>query len=575
MLSYTLKDSSYKHKKYERINSEEWIEKFIDLRVLKGEEFAFQLLLRHNEEIYYNLSNNGELSFRGLNTRIRIEMEVPNELKKNFKINFEGYVKDDDDSYVADPILRDSGMLVEQGLSQALWVQGKVSQNCSLKEFHIIIRLYEQKGYGDEILLTEIANKVEVLDSVLKPIKEGEFFLDLWQHPSNIARMYKTRLWSKEHFEIIENYIKYLSEFGQRVVTLIASDYAWAGQGCYKVIENPSNLFEYNMVIIFKEENGEFSYDFSIIDTYINICFKHGIDREIDVFGLLCNWGAFEFGNPVDESYSPIRLNYYDKLDKSFKFINNKLDLEYYIKALFKYLKDKGVWDKVRIICDEPNSLEAFKKSVELIDKACCGENVQYKVAYHDDTFLNNYNGYIKDSSLSLGLVIKNESSINKIKTSGGICTFYVCCFPSKPNTFLSSPLIENRIMPWLAYYFNLDGFLRWNYTVWPENPYNEPSYKFPTWKAGDMYFVYPGSDLKPITSTRFENLKFGIQDYMIFKLVEEKGYKKEDIINNYLLKVLGEKSKMQILERNEVKMNHSLDTKLYKNIRDELINLL
>ncbi|MHA2012413.1 MAG: glycoside hydrolase domain-containing protein [Candidatus Helarchaeota archaeon] len=70
-----------------------------------------------------------------------------------------------------------------------------------------------------------------------------------------------------------------------------------------------------------------------------------------------------------------------------------------------------------------------------------------------------------------------------------------------------SPPLIENRLISWFTYYFGLDGFLRRDYAIWPNDLWNRPSYKFPIWKAGDMFFVYPGNDGNLIYSTHCENL--------------------------------------------------------------------
>jgi hypothetical protein len=44
-----------------------------------------------------------------------------------------------------------------------------------------------------------------------------------------------------------------------------------------------------------------------------------------------------------------------------------------------------------------------------------------------------------------------------------GKLLFYVCCGPDKPNTFIKSPAIESRLIPWLVEKLDYDGFLRWN----------------------------------------------------------------------------------------------------------------
>ena len=60
------------------------------------------------------------------------------------------------------------------------------------------------------------------------------------------------------------------------------------------------------------------------------------------------------------------------------------------------------------------------------------------------------------------------------------------------------------------------DGFLRWAYNSWPENPMIDSRYI--KWPAGDTYFIYPG----PLSSVRFERLREGIQDYEKIRILRE-----------------------------------------------------
>ena len=91
------------------------------------------------------------------------------------------------------------------------------------------------------------------------------------------------------------------------------------------------------------------------------------------------------------------------------------------------------------------------------------------------------------------------------------ITTFYVCCGPAFPNTFVHSPLVESRMLPFMALQGGYEGFLRWSYNDWPDNPYEHPEWE--PWPTGDTFLVYPG-DKGPVSSLRWEQLREGIQDY-------------------------------------------------------------
>ena len=79
------------------------------------------------------------------------------------------------------------------------------------------------------------------------------------------------------------------------------TDYPLASQRCYGVEDNLSNLFEFNIVKVSKNKEGKIVCDFSAFDRYIEIFMKHRIDEEINLFGMLGNWDACSFGNPIQD----------------------------------------------------------------------------------------------------------------------------------------------------------------------------------------------------------------------------------------------------------------------------------
>ena len=98
--------------------------------------------------------------------------------------------------------------------------------------------------------------------------------------------------------------------------------------------------------------------------------------------------------------------------------------------------------------------------------------------------------------------------------------TYYTCCTEPKPNTFTFSAPAEATWIGFYAARLRMDGYLRWAYNSWVEQPLQDS--RFRTWAAGDTYLVYPGCR----SSIRFERLIEGIQQCeKIFILKEE--YKK------------------------------------------------
>ncbi|KAI9990232.1 hypothetical protein PInf_021042 [Phytophthora infestans] len=86
----------------------------------------------------------------------------------------------------------------------------------------------------------------------------------------------------------------------------------------------------------------------------------------------------------------------------------------------------------------------------------------------------------------------------NDARARGGHVCWYVCCGLAFPNQFVSSPLVEGELVGYLSF-FELDGFLRWNYCLWPSRPWDDLRWRAPMWKVGDTYFVLPGRDGWPV----------------------------------------------------------------------------
>jgi hypothetical protein len=113
--------------------------------------------------------------------------------------------------------------------------------------------------------------------------------------------------------------------------------------------------------------------------------------------------------------------------------------------------------------------------------------------------------------------------------------TYYICCNPAKPNTFLFSPPIEGRWISWYSAAHGYNGFLRWAYDAWPEDPMRDARYG--SWAAGDCYLVYPGGN----SCIRFEKLREGIADYEKIRIIRELAEKSTDSSVKNLLKAFNE----------------------------------
>jgi hypothetical protein len=147
--------------------------------------------------------------------------------------------------------------------------------------------------------------------------------------------------------------------------------------------------------------------------------------------------------------------------------------------------------------------------------------SAKWKITYAGD-WHPELDGLLNDYSFLAG----KESSAEVVKNRaarGFTTTYYVCCNPPKPNNFLFSPPIEGRWISWYASAYGYNGFLRWAYDAWTQDPVRDGRHG--TWAAGDCYLVYPGAN----SGIRYEKLREGIVDYEKIRILRELASKSVD----------------------------------------------
>ncbi|HLX90420.1 MAG TPA: DUF4091 domain-containing protein, partial [Puia sp.] len=181
-----------------------------------------------------------------------------------------------------------------------------------------------------------------------------------------------------------------------------------------------------------------------------------------------------------------------------------------FLNDLKAHLKKKGWLDKTYIGINE-NTLDETLTAIQFIRANWAGWKITYAGNWHPEleNLLNDYS-FVKGKESSMNIVEER-------KAKGFTTTFYVCCTPPKPNTFLFSPPIEGRWISWYSAAYGYSGFLRWAYDAWPQDPNRDGRHG--SWAAGDCYLVYPGAN----SGIRFEKLREGISDYEKISILKVK----------------------------------------------------
>lgn len=340
------------------------------------------------------------------------------------------------------------------------------------------------------------AHTLEVVDRVLPPAKEWEYFLDIWQHPWAVSRWEGCKPFSKEHYAAMRPLWEHLASAGQKVVTTTVTKLPWNHQ-CYDGYDT--------MVRHIKLADGSWKFDYSVFDEYVEFCFDCGIGPYIACYSMV-PWMYYVYAE--DEKGNEIKI-----LAKP-----GTKEFEDYWKPFLtdfsKHLEAKGWLGRVYISMDE-RSVQDMKLISSFVRKHAPRLMIStagnFDPSKYPDIAIDNYSPVLDK--------VTPEFLANNVparRNAGALTTYYVCCVPRKPNTFMESRLAESFWCGFFPAAKNLDGFLRWAYNSWPYDPRNDASYG--AWRAGDTFFVYPDNQ----HSCRFLELKNGIQAAEKFRILKK-----------------------------------------------------
>lgn len=339
---------------------------------------------------------------------------------------------------------------------------------------------------------------ITVKDHELPTPKNWQFHLDLWQNPYSISRYFSVKDWEKEHLELMRPYMQMLAAAGQKTITVSMIHDPWQGQtfDIYK-----------SMIKWTKKKDGGWVYDYTVFDKWVQFMMSLDINKLINCYSMV-PWNN--------------KFYYYDEaLGKDTLIIAKTGTPEYeahwkpMLADFAKHLKQKGWFDKTAIAMDE-RPLDDMQKVIALVHSVDKDFKISLAGSYHKEIADDIYD-YCIASAEQFDTTIKNTRLRASLPT-----TYYTCCVEGRPNTFTFSPPAESAWLAWYAAAQNYNGYLRWAYNCWPQNPMQDS--RFGSWSSGDTYFVYPGG-----SSIRFERLVEGIQDYEKIRLLKALFTKNKD----------------------------------------------
>jgi hypothetical protein len=367
-----------------------------------------------------------------------------------------------------------------------VWMSVDIPENTEPGVYNGTVEI-NSEGHSSELDI-----KIKVQDIVLPGPGDWKFRLDLWQNPWVVAWYYHVEPWSEEHKMLLRKHLKLYADAGGTYVTTYAIHSPWSDN---------SYMIEGTMIEWIKSKDGSWKFDYSIFDQYVLLAEEMGIDEAITVYTPV-PWGyRFRY---MDENSGNYIYGEWPPDSEEFRTVWNV-----FLDDLMVHLKQRNWFEKTYLGINE-NPLDVTLAAVKVIRENSADWKITYAGNWHTELseVLNDYCTVIGSEP--------GPEDVQARRSAGFTTTFYICCTPPQPNTFVFSPPVEAAWIGWYTAAYGYDGFLRWAYDAWPADPMRDARHTL--WPAGDCFMVYPGGN----SCIRFEKLREGIADYEKLRIIKE-----------------------------------------------------
>lgn len=398
----------------------------------------------------------------------------------------------------------EDGFWVTPDVWNSLWVDVEIDTSIKTGTYNIEIEILDNEG----CILSEQKTKVEVINNILP---DQTLIHTEWFYCDCLANYYNVKVFSKDFWNITNNYIKNAASRGiNMILTPIFTPPLDTQVGGERLTVQLVNIYE---------TEGVYSFNFDKLKRWIDMCVDAGI-KYFEMAHLFTQWGATAAPKIMVEVNGVYQQRF--GWDTHATGEDYKKFLDQFLPALTCILKDCSIAECTYFhISDEPNidNLDTYMAAKEMVK-----EHLQEFVIIDA---LSNYEFYEK------GIVKKPIPANNHIEpflshNVPNLWTYY-CCSQGVDvsNRFMAMPSARNRIIGAQLYKYNIEGFLHWGYNFYnsqysmePINPYEITDAKqaFP---SGDAFLVYPGENGKPVDSIRMMVFYHALNDMRAMELLE------------------------------------------------------
>lgn len=385
----------------------------------------------------------------------------------------------------------------------SLWFKYTPTGNAFGKET-ITVEIF----FGDRIF----GKKSITLNIIDCALPKQELLYTNWLHSDCLCTHYNISPFTPDYWAILEKYVKNAAKHGMNMIlTPIFTPPIDTKIGG----ERPTI-----QLVDVTKNNTDYTFGYKNFEKFVSLCLSSGIEA-FEISHLFTQWGANAapkivgkegdtevklFGwdtNPYGDEYRRFLTLFAESFNKEIE----KLGIE---TRIFMHVSDEPSFDDFENYSAASAFLHSLFPKYRFID------------ALSDLEF---YEAGLVDTP------IPNEHHADEFFPHTDKFWTYCCCAQSNdflPNRFFAMPSLRNRILGFLLYKYNAEGFLQWGHNFW-YTQYSvskiDPFYTtdaggaFP---SGDSFVVYPGKNKEPVNSLRHEVFYEGICDLGALKLLEK-----------------------------------------------------
>lgn len=472
----------------------------ISLVTARNETEAAQIILRNSTGFTINSVTFSDLTTSGTDIIAA----------SNFKYNFVEYryLATTDNitnpvrlapGYFPDALSNEASIMVNANKTQPVWVKVYIPKDIAAATYTGTATVNTSLGNYNVDIKVEV-NNVTIPD------------------PAN--SMYDNSFWSQLVGAWTTNEDFIFNEYGY---TRYSSQW-WALMDKFAMLfkeQRTNNLFVNTIILLHDggttiDNNGNYTFNWSKFDEFIQLFIDRGVVKRLEGYAILekgVGFGAYNMsiinkdanGNMIrqDVPYSSTEAQNF--CSQYWPALKDHLQSKGWYGMWWQHVGDEpfdqvhvDTWvdlcDKIKMYCPEMKVGDALGSEIILQAMSTKGD-----ILVPLNTFADSHVDYYKQ----------------RLQEGKTVWT-YTCTGPQYNylNRVVAQQVWKGRLLGWYNYRNDYTGYLHWGFNHWKWTDNDIP--------AGDSYTVYPDSQNSNVkNSIRYENLRDGIEDYELFKILE------------------------------------------------------